>query len=963
MPPHLDPHPASGVIHRNQGDPVQDEDNSPRQDGPHAQRLLELVDQTLRDLQPDAPAMPPARLDSTLDQDLALDSLSRMELLLRIEQAFALDLPEDTLQRADTVRDLLLAIEQAPRAAARGRPKQATAPGPTPPDDDDKALTTASTLLEVLDWHERAHPQRVQSILVTDESDQPLSYGELAAGSRRVAAALQQAGVAPGQAVAIMLPTSLAYFHCYFGILLMGAIPVPIYPPARASQLEDHVLRHAGILANAAAVLLITVPEAKVVARLLQARVPGLRRLATPEQMVAPAESLLPVEIRGEDTAFIQYTSGSTGNPKGVVLSHANLLANIRAMQQVLAASPRDVFVSWLPLYHDMGLIGAFLGSLCVGFPLVVMSPLTFLARPERWLWAIHRYRGTLSAAPNFAYELCLKRIAPAALEGLDLSHWRLAFNGAEAVSPDTLRRFTERFTPYGLRPEAVTPVYGLAEASVGLLFPPLGRGPVIDGIRREPLALEHRALPAAEGDQGAQRFVSCGVPLPGHAIRIVDEAGQEVTERIEGRLEFKGPSATRGYFRNSEATAGLFHDGWLDTGDRAYVAAGEVYLTGRVKDMVIRGGRNLYPQEIEDRVAAVEGVRKGGVAVFGSPDPATGTERLVVLAETRLDGGALDRLRQEVVKAVLGVLGEPPDEVVLAPPHTVLKTSSGKVRRAACRNLYQQGGIGKAAPTARFQLLRLGVGSAALWLRRLGGQLARAAFALHAMLMLGLLAPPTWLATLATRSPAFAWRLGGRAARWLLRLTGTPFRVAGLERLPAGPCVLVCNHASYLDGLLLVAALPRPYAFIAKRELGEQFVAGRYLKKLGVEFVERVELRRSVEDANRMAELVKGGRSLLVFPEGTFIARPGLLPFHLGGFLAAAGASVPVVPVTIRGSRWVLPASRWWPRHGALEVEVGAPLPPRQEDEEVFAAAVRLRQAARAWIAQQLATTEQEEE
>ncbi|GAA3529865.1 AMP-binding protein [Zobellella aerophila] len=946
---------------------MKDEDDRPQQDGSREQKLLALVDHTLRDLQPEAPAMPPARLDSSLDRDLALDSLARMELLLRAERAFGVSLPAETLQRAETVRDLLIAIEQAPSASAeRDRPVPAAAAGPTPPNDDEKvqasALATATTLLEVLDWHVQAHPQQLQSILVTEESEQRLGYGELAAGARAVAAALQQAGVEPGQTVAIMLPTSLAYFHCYFGILLMGAIPVPIYPPTRASQLEDHVLRHAGILANAEAVLLITVPEAMVVGRLLQARVPGLRRLATPEQLAAPADGLRPVDIRGEDTAFIQYTSGSTGNPKGVVLSHANLLANIRAMQQVLAASPSDVFVSWLPLYHDMGLIGAFLGSLYVGLPLVVMSPLTFLAKPDRWLWAIHRYRGTLSAAPNFAYELCLKRIEPTALEGLDLSRWRLAFNGAEAVSPDTLKRFVERFAPYGLKQEAVTPVYGLAEASVGLLFPPLGRGPLIDCIGREPLALEHRALPTAEEDEGAQRFVSCGAPLPGYAIRIVDEAGQEVGERIEGRLEFKGPSATRGYCRNKEATADLFHDGWLDTGDRAYVAAGEVYLTGRVKDMVIRGGRNLYPQEIEEAVAAVEGVRKGGVAVFGSPDPATGTERLVVLAETRLEGGsALGRLRQAVVSAVLGVLGEPPDEVVLAPPHTVLKTSSGKVRRAASRNLYLQGRIGKAAPTAWLQLLRLSLGSAALWLRRLGGQLAGVAFALHAVLMLGLLAPPVWLATLATSSPTAAWRLGGRGARLLLRLTGIPFRVEGLERLPSAPCVLVCNHASYLDGLLLVAALPRPYAFVAKRELRAQFVAGRYLKKLGVAFVERFEVRRSVEDANRMTELVKGGRSLLVFPEGTFVARPGLLPFHLGGFLAAAGASVPVVPVSIRGSRWVLPAKCWLPRHGALEVEVGVPLPPRQEDEEVFAAAVRLRQAARACIAQQLATTERE--
>ena len=222
----------------------------------------------------------------------------------------------------------------------------------------------------------------------------------------------------PRECVAIMLPTSPEYFSTYLGVLRVGAIPVPIYPPARASQLEEHVLRHSGILDNARAVLLVTVPEAMVVARLLQARVAGLRHVVTPQQLQARGGAPTPVALRGDDIAFIQFTSGSTGNPKGVALTHANLLANIRAMEQAVQATPRDVFVSWLPLYHDMGLIGAWLGALYVGYALVVMSPLAFLARPERWLQAIHRYRGSLSAAPNFAYELCVKRIDDAALAG-----------------------------------------------------------------------------------------------------------------------------------------------------------------------------------------------------------------------------------------------------------------------------------------------------------------------------------------------------------------------------------------------------------------------------------------------------------------------------------------------------------------------------------------------------------------
>jgi 1-acyl-sn-glycerol-3-phosphate acyltransferase len=935
--------------------------------------VIATVEATLRDLHSGDPDLPPVVLSSVLDRDLGFDSLGRMELLLRTERSFGVDLPADTLQRADTVADLLGAVQRAHAGMdpARARPEglaAATLPGTLIAPLQSDATTGppgapahASTLLDVLAWHVQTHPEQTQVVVLPDDTteggEQRISYRQLADASAAIAAGLQRAGVVPRQGVAIMLPTSAEYFSTYFGVLMAGAIPVPIYPPARASQLEDHVLRHGGILDNACAAMLVTVPEAMVVARLLQARVPGLRHVVTPQQLASAGGTPSPVTVRGDDIAFIQYTSGSTGQPKGVALTHANLLANIRAMAKTIDATPGDVFVSWLPLYHDMGLIGAWLAPLYVGFPLVVMSPLAFLARPLRWLQAMHRWRGTLSAGPNFAYELCLKRIDDAALAGLDLSAWRLAFNGAEAVSPDTVRRFAERFAVCGLRPEAMAPVYGLAEASVGLLFPPLGRVAPIDAVAREAFTRERRAVPAAPDDAGALRFVACGRPLPGHAVRIVDEAGLEVGERSEGRLEFKGPSATRGYFHHPEQTARLFHDGWLDSGDRAYAADGDIYITGRVKDIVIRGGRNLYPQEIEEAVGRVDGVRKGCVAVFGSPDPASGTERLVVLAEVRpARAEAKVLLRDAVSRAVIDAIGEPPDEVVLAPPHTVLKTSSGKVRRSACRSLYEAGGVGAAPASARRQVLRLALGALLPRLRRLGRGFGSLLFGLWATLVFWLLAPLTWLLTLLMPHPAAAWALGGIASRMLFRLTGTPFTVRGLEHLPDTPCVLVSNHASYLDGVILVAALPRPFVFVAKRELQDQFIARHFLQRLGALFVERSDLQRSVADAGRLAEAVQLGRSLAVFPEGTFSARPGLLPFHLGAFLAAARAGVPVVPVAIRGNRELLPDGRWWPRRGSLQVDVCAPTPPAadvsMQAPDLFSAAVTLREASRLAIA-----------
>jgi len=911
--------------------------------------VLALTRQFLTELHPGAPRYRPVTLDSALERDLALDSLSRVELAVRIERAFGLALTEQVLATAVTLRDLLTALKNAPRSvsavAQTVMPVSLAEAAQCAPID-------AATLVEALDWHARTHADRVQIVCLADSGETRISYGDLKREADVVAAGLQREGLEPRQTVAIMLPTSPEYFHTYFGILRAGGIPVPIYPPVRLTQIEEHVHRHAGILTNAQASILVTVPEARGVARLLEARVAGLHRLVTVAELREGGGTPQTVPIGRDDIAFIQYTSGSTGDPKGVVLTHANLLANIRAIGEVIALSPEDVFVSWLPLYHDMGLICAWLTSLYFATPLVVMSPLAFLARPERWLRAIQDYRGTISAAPNFAYELCVKRIDDARIEGLDLSSWRIAANGAEPVVPETLRRFAERFAPYGFRSEAMTPVYGLAESTVGLLSPPLGRGPRIDRVRREPFSGAGRAEPAADDDAGALRFVSCGRPLPGHEVRIVDALGREAGERIEGRLEFRGPSATSGYYRNPEQTRRLFDGDWLDSGDRAYLADGEVHLTGRVKDIIIRGGRNIYPHEVEDAVGAVAGVRRGCVAAFGSPDPDTGTERLVVLAESREAGAqAQDALRARIVEVTVAILGEPPDEVVLAPPQAVLKTSSGKIRRAACRELYEAGNVGARGRSAWWQVVRLVAGSLLPQLRRRIAAIGGLAYGLYGWLLFALIAPPTWLLTALAPRPAVAWSVNRRAARFILRLAGIPLTVRGLEHLPRAPCVLVANHASYLDGIALFATLPVPFSFVAKREFLDHPVARAYLRRLGVQFVERFDTRQSVQAPWRLAEVVKAGTSMAFFPEGTFGRMPGLASFRLGAFAAAVAAKVPVLPVAIRGTRAVLREGAWLPRRGTIAVTIGSPVSSRVSGRDAFAQAVALRDAARAQI------------
>jgi acyl carrier protein len=563
-----------------------------------AAAALAIVRQTYIDLhQRDPPE--PITLKTSLDRDLAFDSLARVELVLRIEKAFAVHMPDTVLETAETCGDLVALLSSAaPETVPAVLPRAAV------PDVSAIAIPeTARTLIEVLDWQARHHGDRVHLRHVEDPlapgDGQPLRFGELRERAGRVAAGIQVQGLIAGQTVAIMLPTGIDYFVAYFGVLLAGTVPVPIYPPLRPSQIEEHVRRHVSILDNAGVALMITLSQARTVANLLSARVPSLQRVATVADLESATTRGVMFAATPDDLAFIQYTSGSTGSPKGVALSHANLLANIRAFGAASQLGPQTVIVSWLPLYHDMGLIGAWLSSLYYGVPLILMSPLAFLARPQRWLWAIHRFRGTHTVAPNFAYELCLKRIDEAQIRDLDLSSLVVAANGSEQVLPDTLERFAQRFGAYGFDARALLPVYGLAECSVGLLVPPPGRGPRIDRIERATFMREGRALPAAADDAHPLRFVCCGAPIPGHEVRVVDAQGAEVGERVEGRLEFRGPSATRGYYRNAELTQKLFHDGWLDTGDRAYAVDGEIYPTGRVKDIIIRAGRNLYPDEL----------------------------------------------------------------------------------------------------------------------------------------------------------------------------------------------------------------------------------------------------------------------------------------------------------------------------------------------------------------------------
>lgn len=888
-----------------------------------------------------------ARLGSNLDRDLGFDSLGRAELILRLDRAFHVRLPDSLIGDAATPRDLVDAILAA-APAGRASPREAKLPLPAIAEISEP--TSAETLVDVLSRHAADNPARPHvGIWLGDRLGAELDYGSLHRDALAAGHALQAAGVSPGDRVALMLPTSLAFFRTFFGILYAGGVPVPIYPPFRRAQVEDHIRRQAGILNNAQAVLLVTETEIRRVGHLLMGLVPSLTHVVDADSLIQDRVLDAPEPCTPDTVALIQYTSGSTGDPKGVVLSHANLLSNIRAMGQALEADSKDVFVSWLPLYHDMGLIGAWLGSLYFGARVVIMSPLTFLADPSRWLRAIAFEGGTLSAAPNFAFELCLKNVGDSDLEGVDLSGLRAVVNGAEPVSPVTIRAFTERFSRYGFRPEAMEPVYGLAECSVGLAFPPLGRPPVIDRVDRSRLAASGIALPARADDPSAIEFVACGRPLANHQIRIVDDLGLEVPERHQGRLQFKGPSATRGYFWDEEKTRKLFDGEWLESGDLAYIAGGDIYVTGRIKDMIIRAGRNVYPHEIEDVVGRLPGVRKGCVVAFASPDPRTGSERLVLLAETRIeDPASRTALASAIREASLGILDLPPDEIVLAPPHAIPKTSSGKIRRSSARALFESGALGTAPQSLWWQIVKL----ESTGLMNRSRQRVRAvgdiAYAGYWWLVLAMLAAIVWPGVMLLRVRACRHGLIGLATRVWFAATGIRLRCNEPGQSLPVRVVIVANHASYLDGAVLSVALPGPLTFIAKQEFAGQFWAGSFLRRLGTIFVRRVDRAEGVKAADAIVAAAKAGERIVAFPEGTLLRRPGLLSFRLGAFAAAAEAGVPVVPVAIRGTRTVLRGEQWFPRRGPVTVEVGEPIMP---DGDGFDAAIRLRDAARSWI------------
>jgi acyl-CoA synthetase (AMP-forming)/AMP-acid ligase II len=513
--------------------------------------------------------------------------------------------------------------------------------------------------------------------------------------------ALRARGLEPGDCVALVIPEAAGFLTAFLGASVAGLVPTPLADPVHAGTFGAYLDMIAPLVRAARARAIITTPRLRPLLDALQVSAPTIRFVSAWSELTGPA--LAAAEPADADApALFQFTSGSTSQPKGVVLTHANLAANIHAIggPAGLGLSRDCVGVSWLPLFHDMGLIGLALCALYHGNITVLLSPWAFVKRPVAWLRAITRHHGTISFAPNFAYEMCVRRVKDAELDGLDLSSWRVAGCGAEPIQAGTLEAFAAKFAPVGFRATSFVPAYGLAEHTLAATLAPPGRDLRVDTVRASELAARRRAVPCSSDAPGALRLVGCGRAFPEHALRVVDDRGHPVGERVVGEILVSGPSVMQGYLSAPGATAEVIRDGWCSTGDLGYLAGGELYICGRRKETIIVAGRNYFPQDLEQVVNRVPGVRAGCVAAFAATEPGH-PDRAVVVVETQGHTPG-DLLQAEVRRRLLQATGLAVHEIVLVPKGTVGRTTSGKLRRVELRERYAAGTLVRTHPRAR---------------------------------------------------------------------------------------------------------------------------------------------------------------------------------------------------------------------------------------------------------------------
>lgn len=553
-------------------------------------------------------------------------------------------------------------------------------------------------------YHQSELPEGVEP--VGDDLAVNLSYAELLRYGQRAAAALSAAGVNSGDRVLLLLPTGVGWLTAFWGCQLLGAIPVPLIPPWSVDQLMMQGERIAEIARICGAAAVVIEPQLRrVLEATRSAAVEPLRALRqlTPSDLFSGDEKSLTLCLsNADDPAFIQFTSGSTAEPKGVVISQRAALANCDFIGTRLAVDEHDVGCSWLPLFHDMGLIGHILTPLRFRVPSVLLPPEVFARQPRTWFEVLTRYQATVTTAPNSAYDLCAGKISDRDIAQLDLSRLRIAMCGAEPILPATLRRFARRFAGVGFRELSFMPVYGLAEATLAVTLGVPDKAPRVERLDRRTLEEQRYAASLAtageedsleNGQDAKVEVVSVGRPIAPDSLRIVDDAGRPLPERQVGAIEAGGRSLMTEYFRNPSATSLTLKDGFVSTGDLGFMIDGELFVVGRTKEIIIKAGRTLHPYDIEAAAGSVEGIRKGRVVAFGVANAETGTEDVVVVGETKItEPKRRKQLEQAVKVAVFASAAVRIDVLQLVPPGVLLKTSSGKLRRTAVRERFQSG-------------------------------------------------------------------------------------------------------------------------------------------------------------------------------------------------------------------------------------------------------------------------------
>ena len=549
----------------------------------------------------------------------------------------------------------------------------------------------SKTLVEALERIPR-RPGRGLRFVTADGRERFYTYDDVWQEALRRAAHLAAHGLRPGDRLALVIPEGHEFVLAFLGATVAGIVPVPIFPSATFKRVEGYADIVSHIVEAAGSRVLLTMERMKPHLDRVLGRARGLDSLLLTETAFDGGEpSFDRPAIDAGAVCFLQFTSGSTAKPRGVMVTHANLVANARAClgPHGLNIKDDDVAVSWLPLYHDMGL-GFVFASLIGDLPVVFLPTASFARAPRIWLEAMEKYRGTITYAPNFAYQLVTKRLREKDLDELDLRHIRVAGCGAEPIRARALLDFAQRLGPTGFEGgKVLLPCYGMAESTLAITFHQLGSPIVLDRVDADAMQLGDARRATAETTRVLE-LVSCGKPFPGHELAIVGEDGQLLGEREVGEIAVSGPSVTKGYYNDPDATAESWKHGRLYTGDLGYTADGNLYVCGRIKDLIIINGANHYPQDIEWAVGDIERVRRGNVVAFGVMDD--GAEGLVVVAEGN-SGDASD-LRRAIAQRISEEYGLQPRHVSIVPVGTLPKTSSGKVQRRKTRQMFESGDL-----------------------------------------------------------------------------------------------------------------------------------------------------------------------------------------------------------------------------------------------------------------------------